>query len=1674
MSTITQNIPNFLNGISQQQDTKKHGTQLKDAVNTFPDYALGMLKRPGGKFVSDLYNAEPYSTTIKSNGFTHNGEGHNSRTVGDYIAVASTGGSGSGATFNVTATRAGTINAFTHNGVGDGSRSPGYYAGAATSGGSGSGATFDVHATAAGEVATFTHNAVAASNRSAGTYTVANAAGSASGTGADFTVVVGADGQVRISITLGASAGGGAGYVVDETITIADSSLGSGGADAVVLTVTSIHALGVTVTKASGGAGFAAAETITIADSALGTGGGAAITVTISSIHELAVSVALSSGGKGYLKGDILTISDSVLGGGGGPNITVTVGSSTGNYGRWFSILRDENEKYIGQYADDTFRVWSLIDGSPRKVDMGSDTGVPTNCVYANLQENLLTYNTTVATTLEETEDLNTAQAAFAEATDGQEFTKTALWETSQDYDKGLGLITETLVSGISQISTNDTYTIKKNGDTFSLSANAISAPVYKLERLTDGDAYSEHAGRGRFNQGNISVAGTGYSDAAGATTTVTTAGSTGSGLTLKTTTGAGAITGIEVVNTGIGYQVGDVIQVNGGGNNARVIVDKVLPGNINTLSMTSAGSGYTNGTHTGIATTVSPAGGSQCTVNIVVESNAVSSVTINRPGSGYAINDIITINGAGGSNSTWVVTKLGVNTTTTGSGEGLTVDITTDTGDEVEPLIQPSDVTTISTFTHNGVAVASRVAGNYTAVTGTANRAGTGALFDVVVDANGEPTVTLLNGGEAYNTSETITIADASLGSGGAAAIVVTVATTSIKKSGGGLTTTTGYKEGDTIAITNTANSGVVTLGTITAAGAGYNTGMSAQATTSTNGTGLTVNITAVNSDGGITALSVVADGSGYYPGDVITVTGGTAGSLATVPVATTHEATAKVTELMWQRGKEMTSENPHLASSGRKLYELIEVNPPTHTSAALTTTESAMATAQTAYDTAVSAEAAAKTNYDAEITACTIPGLPTNGYLRGATADDIELLTLNDYTYVLNKSKVVSMTADKTDALPNEAFIVIYITAYNSKYEVIINGVTVSFTTAQDSSAGDSDATVIVAGLVSAINGAGGDAASCVASAVGPGIHVTLVTSIKVSGGPQENAMFAFTDKITDISRLPVQCKDGFKVKVVNSENVLADDMWVQFTASNNQASGPGAWEESNEPEITYKFDPLTMPHQLVRQADGSFKFDPIAWENRDVGDELSNPTPSFVGSTIRNMFFFRNRFGFLSGGEIIMSKAASFYDFWAGSAQSAVPDDPIDISASSTKPVFLNYVKTISAGLVIFSDTEQFLLSTDSDILSPTTAKVNTLSAYECDTNIEAVNMGTSVGFLSKTPLYSRLFEIANISTTDPPTTFNTTGIVPELVPSTVDNIAGSPGMSMISLGTTGNNTLYQYRFYQATDKRVASTWYKWNLTGTLIDQFFDTSTFYAIVSDGTNVSVNSIDLRQASETGFLTLPTGEKTDVCMDMWNSNPYRTYNTTTEKTRVFLPFTHITGKTLTVVALGGYIQGTLGASDASVGAILYPTVGGSAGSEYVDIDGDYRGKNLIIGYIYTMTVEIPKLYYNKKQAESSINDYTSDLIIHRIKVATGLSGPVKYNVNLTGIPNRTQTVSVVQPATYALNDVAMTADSIHEVPVYQRNENVSLSIVGDTPLPISLLGMTWEGKYNNKFYTRT
>ena len=51
MTSITQQIPNYTGGVSQQPDELKLPGQVNKAKNVLPDVTLGLLKRPGGQLI---------------------------------------------------------------------------------------------------------------------------------------------------------------------------------------------------------------------------------------------------------------------------------------------------------------------------------------------------------------------------------------------------------------------------------------------------------------------------------------------------------------------------------------------------------------------------------------------------------------------------------------------------------------------------------------------------------------------------------------------------------------------------------------------------------------------------------------------------------------------------------------------------------------------------------------------------------------------------------------------------------------------------------------------------------------------------------------------------------------------------------------------------------------------------------------------------------------------------------------------------------------------------------------------------------------------------------------------------------------------------------------------------------------------------------------------------------------------------------------------------------------------------------------------------------------------------------------------------------------------------------------------------------------------------------------
>ena len=460
---------------------------------------------------------------------------------------------------------------------------------------------------------------------------------------------------------------------------------------------------------------------------------------------------------------------------------------------------------------------------------------------------------------------------------------------------------------------------------------------------------------------------------------------------------------------------------------------------------------------------------------------------------------------------------------------------------------------------------------------------------------------------------------------------------------------------------------------------------------------------------------------------------------------------------------------------------------------------------------------------------------------------------------------------------------------------------------------------------------------------------------------------------------------------------------------------------------------------------------------WADALVGDDVTNPEPSFIGKTINKMLFFRNRFAFLADENIILSRPGDFYNFFAKSAIQFVASDPIDISASSEYPAILYDGIQVNTGLVLFTKNQQFMLTTDSDVFSIQTAKINSIANYNFNFTTNPISLGTTIGFLDNAGKYSRFYEMANVLREGEAQVIEQSAVVPRLFEKDLRLISNSRENSIIFFSEEGTSTLYGFRYFDQIQERKLASWFKWTVTGTIQYHCVQDDALYVVVRNNNKDQLLKYALKKDSNT--LTVDTTNR--VHLDHLMSTSGWSYNATTNKSTKAKP----TGLESTN-QLAAY---DVDAGD-QLGRYALITINGSN----LEITGDWSSQTFLIGYLYTMQVEIPTIYYLSQSGQSWRADTRANTIIHRVKLGFGPVGIYESTLTRKGKTDYTELFEVTPADEYAANTSGIFDDNVlRTIPVYDRNINTSLTIKSTHPAPATLHNMTWEGVYNNNYYQR-
>jgi hypothetical protein len=101
------------------------------------------------------------------------------------------------------------------------------------------------------------------------------------------------------------------------------------------------------------------------------------------------------------------------------------------------------------------------------------------------------------------------------------------------------------------------------------------------------------------------------------------------------------------------------------------------------------------------------------------------------------------------------------------------------------------------------------------------------------------------------------------------------------------------------------------------------------------------------------------------------------------------------------------------------------------------------------------------------------------------------------------------------------------------------------------------------------------------------------------------------------------------------------------------------------------------------------------------------------------------------------------------------------------------------------------------------------------------------------------------------------------------------------------------------------------------------------------------------------------------------------------------------------------------------------------------------------------------------------VTDFSAPLTIARIRFTLGLTSDVEFAVTPNGSSAYSYTGGVRYPNEYILNDISFVRRADFSVPIYQKNDQYTLTVQSSTPVPVSLIAANWEGRYNPRFYKR-
>lgn len=438
-----------------------------------------------------------------------------------------------------------------------------------------------------------------------------------------------------------------------------------------------------------------------------------------------------------------------------------------------------------------------------------------------------------------------------------------------------------------------------------------------------------------------------------------------------------------------------------------------------------------------------------------------------------------------------------------------------------------------------------------------------------------------------------------------------------------------------------------------------------------------------------------------------------------------------------------------------------------------------------------------------------------------------------------------------------------------------------------------------------------------------------------------------------------LPARCWEGTRVRVVGEDPSAEDDYYLQYR--NNTGTSTGVWVESRGWSQQNRLLPSTMPHVLIREADGSFTFREANWRDRLVGDDDSVPYPTFVDRTITDVFFYRNRLGFTVDESVVLSSIGSYFNFWADSAINVLDTDVIDVASTNDTVSLLRHGTVFGEVLILMADQVQFQLSSGTySYLSPSTVQIDKTTEYNCSRICRPVNSGNTLFFVTERDNWGgvREYQVSpDFVQAEAP---EITSHIPKYIPPNLSrmSVARNDGVLFL-LSANERNSLYIYRYFWVGEEKVQSAWSHWTLpnNGRCLSHAVVNSTVYLVVQYDEGVFLERVRLNSSGEEDTV----GHNILLDRKYWIRG---TYNDVTDTTTFVTAF-DASKPGFRIVAGAGSPNWPAGAEFAAEDVTI-------VNSTTVTIKGNHSAVNHIVGFDYTFYYQFSPQFVRETKDNSS------------------------------------------------------------------------------------------------------